>query len=244
MIKLPSTRVVLAIGLLTACAPLTKANHIDFFDDGPFAETNNAANPPNQFVVTGIPTAGTLGGRRDVTLDAGAGTVNFSLTPIGAGANDDFAVFSAAAGSRGNVTVAYGAAGDLNANFRDIPNSTADWDRIRLTLQGSVVGVVSVTLFSDGEGTVSLARPFSFAAGGDIDFFHSDFMLSNPAFTLDTFRDIDRVSFTIFGEDGRTYDIASFDRSGSVVPEPGSFVMIGLGAVGFAAVYLRRRAGR
>ena len=234
-------RLAAAIALLVAASPFVRANHIDFFDDGPFSQTNNAANPANEFAVTGIPTAGTLGGRRDVTLDSDAGTVSFSLNPTGAGANDDFAVFSAAAGSRGSVTVAYGRAGDLNANFLDIPNSMLQWDRIRLTLQGASSGSVSVTLFSDGQGFTTLVRFFSFANGGNVDFLYADFMASSPAFTADTFRDIDLVNFTIFGNDGATYNIASFDRNGSVVPEPSSTVLLGIAAAGITVAYLRRR---
>ena len=235
---------VVALAIILASSPFVRANHIDFFDDGPFAQTNNAANPANQFAVTGIPTAGTLGGRRDVTLDSDAGTVSFSLNPTGPGTNDDFAVFSAAAGSRGSVTVAYGRAADLNANFLDIPNSMMQWDRIRLTLQGASSGSVSVTLFSDGQGFATILRPFSFANGGNIDFLYADFTAQNPAFTLETFRDVDLVNFTIFGNDGATYNIASFDRNGSVVPEPSSTALLGIVVAGIAATYLRRRARR
>lgn len=241
--NLQPLKAIIAAAAVASFASVSQANHIDFIDEGAFNISDSMGGGATTTTIMGIPTASTLGGQRFLSLNAVTGTVNASLTPSGAGMNDDFAVFSAAVGSQGTFSITIGQAGDLGANFRDMPApATNDWDRIRLTLAtgSSASPSITVTLFSDLQGTATVTQSF-LGGAGDVDFLQTAFMMNNPAFTEDTFRDIDRATFEIVGVDGGTYNIASFDRNGSVIPEPGSMSLLGIGALGLASLYLRRR---
>ena len=228
-----------------------RANHIDFLDDGPFDLLGDASDafPPGR-VISGISTSSTLGGQRLISIEKLTGPASglrATLNPVNPGANDDFMVFAAQAGSSGIFCDKIGAAAPLNANFLDIPGGGgAMWDRVRLTLAAtsSASPNVTVTLFSStagGSASVTLA----FAGGaGNLDFLHSAFTLNNPNFTAAAFRDIDTATFCLTGIDGGVYNIASFDRNGFVpVPEPSTYALLAVGLAGALVMARRRRAG-
>ena len=151
MTKSPAKFIALAAASLLALSLSAKANHIDFLDEGPF----NFSGTTSPQTVMGIPTASTLGGQRMMSIDkltGDAASLNASLTIVNpVGANDDFMVFSALAGTSGTFTLAIGAAAPLDANFLDIPMGGGNrWDRVRLTFDASVMSslspVITVTL--------------------------------------------------------------------------------------------------
>ena len=254
MIKSSPTK--LAAFALTSILAFTlsaQANHIDFIDEGPF-NFNGSMSPVN---VTGIATASTLGGQRLVSITSIIGNtvaVSASLNPVGGGANDDFMVFAASAGTRASLTIAIGAAANLNANFLDIPMGGGNqWDRVRLsfdsTQMSSMSAMISVTLFSStanggAGGSATVTQAFAGGMGGNVDFMLSAFTANNATFTDAVFRDIDLASFTLVGVDGGSYSISSFDRNGLVlIPEPSTYALLGVGLLGTLIVARRRRAG-
>ena len=142
------------VGALFLGASATFANHIDFLDEGAFFFSANGNT--TQQTVTGIPTSSTLGGRRDMSLGVSAGSLaTASLSPVGAGANDDFIEYVTSVA--GFFFLVNGQGANLNANFLDIPGSTADWDRVRLNFgPSSFPASVTVELFSAEDGGKSL----------------------------------------------------------------------------------------
>ena len=241
-------RVLAGAAIVTAGlhAPAALANHIDFFDQGPFSISATPGSGPVSATQANPPAAAsTLGARRDVTLSSTGGTASASLGPtLGAGENDDALVFSVGPQAQGSLLVQIGRGGPLNANFVDIPNSTFDWDRVRVDFgpDSSASPSVQITLASDGVGTVSLAKPFG---GGDanLDFLLTEFTAANGAFNSSVLRDIDLAGLQVTGAPGGRYALESFDRNGAVappsaqVPVPGVAGLLAIGALGL----LRRR---
>ncbi len=248
MIKSSFTKLsAIAVASILALSLSAKANHIDFLDDNAF----NFTGTQGSLTVTGIPTAGTLGGQRMMsitTLTGSAANLTASLNPVGVGANDDFMRFSAVAGSSGRFALTVGAAAPLNANFLDIPAGGGNqWDRVRLSFdatQMSSLASITVTLMSStAGGTAMVTQAFAGGMGGNVDFLHSAFTLNNAAFTAAAFRDIDMATFTLTGVDGGVYNISSFDRNGLVVvPEPSTYALLAVGLAGAALMARRRRA--
>lgn len=240
------------LGLVAAASFLTlalsaQANHIDFLDDNAF----NFTGTQGSLTVTGIPTSGTLGGQRMMSITAltgSAANLSASLNPVNPGANDDFMVFSAMAGSSGLFTLMVGAAAPLNANFLDIPAGGGNqWDRVRLSFdptQMSSLASITVTLTSStAGGSATVTQAFAGGMGGDVDFLHSAFRLNNPSFTDAAFRDVDMATFTLTGVDGGVYNIASFDRNGLVlIPEPSTYALLTVALAGAVLMARRRRA--
>lgn len=231
-------------------APSASANHIDFFDAGPFSITA-ASGQTTTTTVTGIPTASTLGGQRVVTLTSVNGLVVAGLTPLFDGEDDDGLLFGAGGNnSQANLMIQIGAGGDLNANFIDIPNSTNDWNSVRVAF-GTQTGLessaatVTVSLFATGAGTATLTR--NFAGGiGNVDFLYSDFMANNPLFTMDVLRSVDRATLSIQGVLNGEYSLDSFNRNISAqqqqpIPEPTTMLLLGTGLAGVAARMRKRR---
>ncbi len=248
MIKSSFTKLgMVAVASLLALSLSAKANHIDFLDDNAF----NFTGTQGSLTVTGIPTTGTLGGQRMMSitvLTGSAANLNASLNPVNPGANDDFMIFSAAQGSSGIFFLIVGAAAPLNANFLDIPGGGGNqWDRVRLSFdasQMSSLAMITVTLSSStAGGSATVTQAFAGGMGGNVDFLHSAFALNNPNFTDAVFRDIDTATFTLTGVDGGVYNISSFDRNGLVlIPEPSTYALLAVGVVGAALMARRRQA--
>lgn len=238
---------VIAAASLLALSLSAKANHIDFLDDNAF----NFTGATSPLTVVGIPTSGTLGGQRMMsitTLTGSAANLSASLNPVNPGANDDFMIFSALAGNSGIFTLSIGAAAPLNANFLDIPMGGGNqWDRVRLSFdatQMSSLASITVTLMSStAGGSATVTQLFAGGMGGNVDFLHSAFQLNNAAFTAAAFRDVDMATFTLTGIDGGVYNISSFDRNGLVlIPEPSTYALLAVGLAGGVLMARRRRA--
>lgn len=232
--------VAVVVGLNAATA---SANHIDFFEEPAFTLNDSVGGGATTLTQGGLLTGNTLGGRRDLVLDALAGTVTASLAPTDPGVvgDNDSLIFTAAdASSQGNLAIVIGMGGDLNANFLDIPASSLDWDRVRVNFGGvSSTGSVTVTLFSDGEGDAIVTKLFG-GGDNDLDFFHTEFFAANGAYTAATLRDIDRATLQVNGQQGGSYTLQSFNRNGAV-PEPASLALLGLGLLGMAGYARKRR---
>jgi hypothetical protein len=129
-----------------------------------------------------------------------------------------------------SLSIGLGSTGPLHEDFLDMPNSLAQWDRIRVDFgaASSAASAISFQLFGTNGATLSLTHAF---AGGttSLEFLYSD-LIPSPGFAVqDTLRDVSSVQFTLTTPaNGGTYVLADLIRGGSVlaVPEPSTAFLL------------------
>ena len=237
------------IAALTAGALGTAASaaHVDFFDAGDFDLT--ATDGQAAFATQDVPPGetGALGGQRAVSIfnpGDNTGAINVNLTTDSPDVNDD--AVNLDFGGDGFVTFEYGGftdAGDLNADFLNIPDTDLNWTRVEADFAlSSGGGTATVTLTSDG-ASAALSRDIP-AGTSDLGFDYVDFLTIDPNLDLES---IDSASLVIEGDLGDNYSVSFFHRAGATdqvpnpIPTPGAAVA-GLALLGGVVARRRRNA--
>ena len=212
-----------AIALPLMAVSTASAAHIDFFDAGGF---RRSANPGETRTVSqNVPSGedGALGGVRQVTVRSSfGGGINPVAAEVRPGADGEDGVLLTSFNSTGSVVLEYGgltSAGDLNADFLNIPDAdpSMQWTQLELDFSGVTgFGGASATLTSNaGAATATvLADAPSAREGGTSVFAYTDFLAQAPALDL---TDIDSVSLEITGFFGSRFTLPFFGRGGSIL---------------------------
>lgn len=222
--------VVVSLGLPASASIIT----IDDFENGyaNLAVDDNVDYTHHAFV-SQAPVAGVIGGQRNLTLDYVSGP-NYSRVFVDRADSGAF-VLAEDPDTRAVATLAYGAGGDLNADFAALGTGSA----IRLVFStADLAGEVSIQAYSAGPSRMSTWTGST--PGGlfnaDQNF---DVSLSDPNWFANSgggvdWHNVDRISITLTGAANGDYVL----RHIVIVPEPATLSLLALGGV---AVLRRKR---
>lgn len=240
MVKLGMRNLLLGTALFVAFALSAQAVVIDSIDPSTMAFPDHYSLSVNSIQqvasigVVGLNPNSTLGGRRDVSLaiNGGSGAISTKLDA------DGFLQFDNDDNTSATLMLSYGIGADLNADF-------SGSNGIAITVSAVNNGANQLGL---GSGTFSLSlrsgvtvasSTFNIAFNTPGVYF---FAFSDPGFAGLNFADIDAMTLTLdtttAGSDFRIEDISTV-----VIPEPSTYLLLGVGLIGLVPL-LRRRTVR
>lgn len=228
----------LASVLLGLAAPAS-ANHLDFFSDGGFFSFTDNITGPVTSVQTGDP-GNILGGEREVTMDfiSGDGMISSGIVGVSVGPGvvgekpGSSLLFNNSVSSLGRLTLKYDGIGSEGLGGADFNSA---WDAITVTFAGvQGHGNLSVAV----EDTASHVGVFSQAVNSAGTLIYP---FANPAYSGVDFSSINRVTLTLdTTEAASDFSISNVAREASLLPEPGTGVLILVGLAGMG-LGMRRR---
>jgi hypothetical protein len=233
---------VLLLVALTCGYQLARALPIDQIDPGTpsspdqYNFSTTTSNPIATLAVAGHNPASTLGARRDIGLNVNGGTNDASLKLSG----DSYLSLENDATTSAIMTLSYGVASDLNANFLTDGSNAVSINVVAVANGPNHMafgsGVFSLSLRTNATtGTATVSIPFSTAG-------IYNFSFSDPGFSGLNFADIDAITLTLTTTTaGTDFRIESINTT-TVVPEPAEWALFAVGAVVLGAMARGRRA--